>query len=170
MTNPQDQNTNSNTSIDQQNLEKELREIKNQYTLLVQELESLKKNDKKINSLQESIQSMQEEFEDINETLQEISQMSTTMQDITDKLNNLSERQHKKMGMGMKMMPRNAVRKGIVKTLSSALTVVDMTVEKLSMAREGIEDIVAEAQYENKRKRVNNPMSQMSPMSEMHNE
>ncbi|AOY74516.1 hypothetical protein [Clostridium formicaceticum] len=160
MTNSQDQNTNSN--VNQQNLEKELKEIKNQYTLLAQELENVKKNDKKINSLQESMQSMQEEFEDINETLQEISQMSKTMQDITDKLNNLTANQQKRKGMGM--MPRNAFRKGIVRTLSSALTVVDMTVEKMSMAKEGIEDIVAEAQYENKKRRMDPRMSSMSEM------
>lgn len=134
--------TKNNSTLEQQKIEKELQELKNQYSSLMKEFKSLKEKDDQLNKLKDSVMSSQREFTEMNKSLQEI----------TSKLNMMSERERKSM-----KNRGNILRRTAIKTVGSVLMVTDAAMRHVSMAREGIEDIVAEAQYENNRKRRHEP-------------
>ena len=58
------------------------------------------------------------------------------------------------MKFSMRDMFINPLRKVAVGTVQSAFLVIDKTMEGVSNAKEGFEDIVAEAQYQNKKKHL----------------
>ena len=62
----------------------------------------------------------------------------------------------------LRKMITKPMRKLAVGTMSAVFSAADYTSEKLSYAREGVEDMVAEAQYNSKRRRAN-MMSDMEP-------
>ena len=109
---------------------------------LMKEFKSLKEKDDQLNKLKDSVMSSQREFTEMNKSLQEI----------TSKLNMMSERERKSM-----KNRGNILRRTAIKTVGSVLMVTDAAMRHVSMAREGIEDIVAEAQYENNRRRRHEP-------------
>jgi len=144
---------NKSVSNEKHNIENELNELKNQYNSLIKEFKMLKENDVKINKLKENMTISQQEF----------SQMNQTLQEITNKLNCISDENRQKkamrnrgsmMGM-MGGMMGGMLRKTAVMTIGTVMKVADVTMRTVSMAKEGIEDIVAEAQYENTKKRRN---------------
>jgi|GEM_PF-991979 len=150
MDNTKNITNNSNNSTEQENIIKELKELRAQFISLEKELHSIKENDSKITKLKENIEVMQNEFKVMNKNLHEISQMSASIKELNEKINMLAEdskckRERQEMG--------SIFRRAAVKTVGSFLTVSDIAIEKASLAKEGIEDIVAEAQYENTKKR-----------------
>ncbi|PAB60378.1 hypothetical protein [Anaeromicrobium sediminis] len=127
--------------INQEKIYEELKTLKDQYTSLVKEVQALDNNEKSINSLRQSIDSLFHEFNEVNKN----------MEDITNILNEMSETNNLNTENNNRPLD---IRGMTVKTLSSILSVVDNTMEKTSGFGEGLEDLIAEAQYENKRKRL----------------
>lgn len=139
MSNP----NNESNNVQNQKIQEELNDLKNKYSNLLKEMQVLENNKDNINSLKQDIKSIHDGFEQINKNVEQLN----------DKLNTIS--QESQMNNQMKKMMRNPLRRLMVGTVSSVMFVVDKAVETTSGIRENLEDIVAEAQYENKKKRMN---------------
>ena len=61
--------TKNNSTLEQQKIEKELQELKNQYSSLMKEFKSLKEKDDQLNKLKDSVMSSQREFTEMNKSL-----------------------------------------------------------------------------------------------------
>lgn len=136
---------------DNQKFEKEINELKQKYDTLIKEVKSL--GDTKDN------------MKNIVESSYEVVQgLSKNVENVMNELNNLKSDYEKntynsmiakdKMKFSMKDMFIIPLRKIAVGTMQSAFLVVDKTMEGISNAKEGFEDIVAEAQYQNKKKHL----------------
>jgi len=99
---------------------------------------------------------------DLKQVHGEFEQTNKSIEEILQKLNNLSERYCEKgterndknnVTHSMKNCLTNSLKNIAVGTLSVFYAVADKTVEKTSCIKEGFQDIAAEAQYENKKRR-----------------
>ncbi|PAB60383.1 hypothetical protein [Anaeromicrobium sediminis] len=142
MTNSEDKNKEKKI-IDQQKIQEELNEIKVQYSSLSKEINAIQNNEKAINDLKQRVETINKGLEQLNKNIQEIS----------GKLNRMPN-MHKTI-MRKKGMIRRAFRRGAIKTVEAFFCVADATAEKACCIKEGVEDIVAEAQYENQKRRMN---------------
>lgn len=123
---------------DQEKIYKELMSLKTNYTNLIKEVHDLENGQENIHDLRQDINSMLLQFNNINKN----------MEDITSKLDDMSE-----LHMGNKKNT-TSLKSITVSALSSILSIIDTTIEKTSGITEGLEDLFAEAQYENKRRRL----------------
>ncbi len=93
----------------------------------------------------------------------DLKQINTNIDEILLKLNKLSDKyeeieqekaEENPIARSMKKIFTNPLRKIAVGTLSAVYAVADKTIEETSNFRESLEDIVAEAQYLNKKKKI----------------
>lgn len=134
---------NKELNITEQKIQKEMNEIKVQYSDLLKEIKIIQKNEKTINNLKQKVDAMNTGFEQLNKNIQEISA----------KLNKMPNMQ--KTIMRKKRLIRRTFRRAAIKTVGAFISIGDTTAEKASGFKEGIEDIVAEAYYEKNRRRMN---------------
>lgn len=129
-----------------------------------QELDSLQE---KYSKMSEQIQDLQNDKFDLNNNMKTMNdsfqQVSKNVEDILFKLDNLQgidknlfddDIVDRKMNISMKKTFLNPLRKLAVGTISSVLSVADKTTEVTCGFKEGLEDIVAEAQYQRKKRQM----------------
>jgi chromosome segregation ATPase len=126
-------------------LEERLNALEEKFNKMNTEVDGLK-NER--SELKENIKSMQDSFQTVNKNVETI----------LSRLEDMTSRQNGSMmnGMtpGMMKMMRRPMRKLFVGTVSSVMTVTSVLTEAVSHMKEGMEDIMAEAQYEQKKKHM----------------
>jgi len=136
---------------DKDKLQQEINELRQKYETLL----------KDVKCLEESKNNIKDIVENSYEVVQNVSK---NVENVMDELNNLKKeyentgtnnmKNEEKMNFSMKKMFINPLRKIAVGTMQSAFLMMDKTMEGMSNAKEGFEDIVAEAQYQNKKKHI----------------
>lgn len=144
-------NKDSSTKIEelQMKIQLELDDLQKKYSNLSMQIQDLQ-NDK--SDLKNSMKTMNDSFQ----------QVSKNVEDILAKLNNIDRSDKKlhddmtdeKTDFSVKKIIFNPLRKLAVGTIGSVFSVVDKTTELTYGFKEGFEDIVAEAQYQRKRKQM----------------
>ncbi|MCI1944805.1 hypothetical protein [Clostridium luticellarii] len=132
----------------QKKMQQKLDTLEQKYSQISTEMKKLQ-DDK--SDLKNSIKTMNDRFEHVNKNVE----------DILAKLDNISENNRglddDAEGEKTDFLARKAIfsplRKLTVGAVGSVLAVIDKTAELACGAKEGFEDIVAEAQYQRKRKR-----------------
>ena len=133
-------------------LKEDIQSIKTQFEIFKKEVAEVKETSKKINSIADDVNKLNTEVGQLTTCMHEITEMSKSIQDISNRLNQMNMNNPMKMrDMGMM---KNVLRKTAVKTVSSVICVAGAAMEKVSMVREEIEDIVAEAHYNTKKKKM----------------
>ncbi|HVI41665.1 MAG TPA: hypothetical protein VM577_13515, partial [Anaerovoracaceae bacterium] len=140
--------TNQITEQQLKKMHEEVKEMHSKYTALTNDVKNLKDSQA---GIQENMNAVNSNFDKLNGNIEEI----------MNKLNVISEDQ-KKSTMGKIMGDRDGLftkavkkplRKLAIGTISTIMTISDYSMEKASSAKEGMEDIVAEASYNNKKRR-----------------
>ncbi|MBC2581314.1 hypothetical protein [Clostridium sp. DJ247] len=144
-------NKDSSTKIEelQMKIKLELDDLQQKYTNLSAQIQDLQ-NDK--SDLKNSMKTMNDNFQ----------QVSKNVENILAKLDNINGSDKdldndiidKKIDFSVKKIIFNPLRKLAVGTIGSVFSVVDKTTELTCGFKEGFEDIVAEAQYQRKRKQM----------------
>ncbi|WP_297428277.1 hypothetical protein [Clostridium sp.] len=131
-----------------ENLNQEFNELKEKYNSLIQKVDNLEME----NSHREnSVKQMENNFEVINNNIKELMEkIDSIIEDKETSKMFSSVRRSNSSIMNMITMP---MRKATVNTMRAIFSVADFASEKVATARENLEDIVAEAQYENKKRR-----------------
>ncbi|MBV7275496.1 hypothetical protein I6U48_21570 [Clostridium sp. PL3] len=124
-----------------------------------QELHNLKEGYSKTNEQIQELQSSKHDMESNIKTISDnFNQVNKNIEDILYKLNGISEMnkalEDERINFSVKKMLINPLRKLTVGAVSSVLSVVDKTSELTCGVKEGLEDMVAEAQYQHKRKQM----------------
>ncbi|MEA4847575.1 MAG: hypothetical protein VB106_10125 [Clostridiaceae bacterium] len=131
-------------------MHEEFKELKANYTGLTKDVEALKKGQKEIN---ENYKAINNNFDRIN----------NNMDDLMAKVGKLVEQQdismvEKVVGKAKEAtragMLRRPLRRLVVGTISTVMSAADAASEGMAHIRENFEDIVAEAQYNNQKRRV----------------
>jgi len=134
---------------DKDQLQQEIDELRQKYDTLLSEVKSLEDNKNNMKDIVEnSYQVVQNVSKNVENVMNELNNLKKEYEDITS--NNMVN--ENKMKLSMKDMFVNPLRKIAVGTMQSAFLMMDKTVEGMANAKEGFEDIVAEAQYQNKKK------------------
>lgn len=118
----------------------EINELKRQYESLIQRFDNLEKE----NAQKEN------DFSDVSSTLKEL---MAKIDSIIEKNETNTMFNDEKRNVSFPNMITTPMRKATVGTIRAFLSMTDFASEKVAHAREGLEDIVAEAQYENQRKK-----------------
>ena len=136
---------------DKDKFQQEINELKQKYDTLIKEVKSLEDNKNNMKII-------------VDNSYEVVQSVSKNVENVMNELNNLKRDYENtsskdmlnddKMKFSLRSMFINPLRKIAVGTMQSAFLVVDKTVEGMSNAKEGFEDIVAEAQYQNKKKHV----------------
>jgi DNA repair exonuclease SbcCD ATPase subunit len=136
---------------DKNELQQEINELKQKYDTLLKDIKCLEDNKNNIKDIAENSYGV-------------VQNVSKNIENVMNELNNLKKEYENttssnmitkdKMKFSIKKIFVNPLRKIAVGTIQSAFLIVDKTVEGMSNAKEGIEDIVAEAQYQNKKKNI----------------
>ena len=136
---------------DNEKFQKEMNDLKQKYDTLfkeVKDLEDTKDNMKQV--VQSSYEVVQSLSKNVENVMKELETLKGELKNNTS-INTNNEGMKK---FSMKQMFMNPLRKIAVGAMQSAFLLVDKTVEGVSNAKEGFEDIVAEAQYQNKKKHL----------------
>jgi len=129
-------------------LQSDMKEMQSKYTNISEDVKSLKTGQ---SSLQENMGLINNNLEKMNKNFESMmNKLNSVMED--RQKSDVEEMMGKKGGMFSRMV-KKPLRKLAVGTVGAALTIGDFTVERLSNAKEGLEDIVAEANYNRKLKR-----------------
>jgi chromosome segregation ATPase len=142
-------------------MQKQILALEAKYNQLMQ---SVTKLEKEQSSLSQNINTMYASFDNMNRNVESI----------MEKVNKLCENQemsmmgkvfNKNRGFSLMNMVGSGARKVAVGVVTSALMVTDAVTETVSGVKEGFEDIVAEAQYMNQKRRMEqaNGMTGMGP-------
>lgn len=133
----------------------EIDELRKKYDMLVKKIDAIEKESKNtensIKKIENSVGTMNNNFEALMSKLDII---------VEDKEASKMFKKEKRSGFSLKNMITKPMRMLAVGTFSSIFTIADYTSEAFSGAREGMEDILAEAQY-NRKKRKSNMTSDM---------
>lgn len=143
-------NINNKSQMDQHKMHHDIEDLIGKYEELNKEVEDLKSNKA---SIEGELKEFHGEFEKINKSVEQILQKIDKLSG--GKIEKEEEADEGKADVhSMKKMFKNPLRKFAVGTLSVVYAVVDKTVEKTFNIKESFEDIVAEAQYANKKKKM----------------
>ena len=136
---------------DKNELQQEINELKQKYDKLFKDIKCLEDNKNNMKSI-------------VKNSYEVVQNVSKNIENVTNELNNLKKEYENttssnminkdKMNFSIKTMFVSHLRKIAVGTIQSAFLIADKTVEEMSNAKEGIEDIVAEAQYQNKKNSI----------------
>ncbi|HEY8889163.1 MAG TPA: hypothetical protein VIM70_02735 [Clostridium sp.] len=136
---------------DKNQLQQEIDDLRQKYDTLL----------KDVKGLEDSKNSMNDIVENSYEVVQSVSK---NVENIMNELNNFKKDyennsfsnmfNENKMEFSLKKILINPLRKIAIGTIQSVFLMMDKTVEGMSNVKEGFEDIVAEAQYENKKKHI----------------
>jgi len=132
------------------NFNDEVDDLKKKYNSLVKKIDAIEKESKNtensIKKIENSVGTMNNNFEALMNKLDNI---------VEDKEASKMFKKEKKSEFSLKNMITRPMRMLAVGTFSTIFTIVDYTSETVSSAREGMEDILAEAQYNRKKRRSN---------------
>lgn len=128
-------------------MQEDLKDMQARYTDLAQDVKTLKNGQ---TGIQENMNALNGQFEKINSNMESIMFKLDVISEDRDK-NLIGKMMKEKESFLSKI--KNPLRKLAVCTVGAIMSMTDYTVEKASGAREGLEDIVAEASYNNKKKR-----------------
>ncbi|OOM78939.1 hypothetical protein [Clostridium sp. BL-8] len=129
-------------------LNQEINGLKGKYDSLLQKLDSIEKeNAQKENNIKQ----MENNFTVINNNLKELMEKIDSV--IEEKETTKMFSNTRKNNFSFMNMVASPMRKATVGTMRAVFSMTDYASEKVAHAREGLEDIVAEAQYENKKRR-----------------
>jgi len=136
---------------DNNQLQQEIDDLRQKYDTLLKDVKGLEESKNNMNVIVEN-------------SYEVVQSVSKNVENIMNKLNNFKKDyennsysnmfNENKMEFSMKKIFINPLRKIAVGTIQSVFLMMDKTVEGMSNAKEGFEDIVAEAQYENKKKHI----------------
>jgi len=136
---------------DKDSLQQEINELKLKYDSLVKDVKCLEDNKSNMKSMVEnSYEVVQNISKNVENVMNELNAFKQNYENVES--NNMIN--DDKMKVSMRDMFINPLRKIAVGTMQSAFMVIDKTMEGMSNAKEGFEDIVAEAQYQNKKKNI----------------
>lgn len=127
---------------------KEINELKQKYESIIQRLDSIEKEN---THREHSIKRIENSFEVINNNMKELMGKIDLM--IEDKETNKMFNNVARSGFSLMNMIKRPIRRLTVGTMSTLFTIADYASEKTACAKESLEDIVAEAQYESKKRR-----------------
>ena len=129
-------------------ISQEINELKQKYESLIQKLDDIEKEN--IHK-EHSIKQTENNFEVINNNMRELMDKIDLM--VEDKETSKMFNNVRKNSFSMMNMITTPMKKITISTMRTLFTMADYASEKAAYAREGLEDIVAEAQYESKKKR-----------------
>lgn len=130
-------------------LQQEIDELKQKYDTLLKDVKSLENNKNNMKDIVEnSYEVVQNVSKNVENVMNELNNLKKDYENNTP--NNMVNED--KMNFSMKSMFINPLRKIAVGTMQTAFLMMDKSMEGMSNAKEGFEDIVAEAQYQNKKK------------------
>ena len=143
-------NVNDESQTDPQQMQKEIQDLNTKYDNLSKEVIQLESNKA---TLSADLKEIHGEFEQINQSIEEI---LLKLNKISDEYIEMGSEMDEENSIShhMKRFFNHPIRKIAVGTLSAIYTVADKTMEKTSNFKESLEDIVAEAQYSNKKKKM----------------
>lgn len=134
----------------QEKFNNEIIDLKQKYETIIKRLDVIEKES---TETENSIKKIENNFSLMNNNFKELmGKIDTIIEDkeVNKMFNNVKRGSFSLMGMISRPMRRLAVG-----TMRSMFSVADFASEKVSYAREGVEDMVAEAQYESKKRRSN---------------
>ncbi len=141
----------------EEKISQEINDLKKKYEAVMKKIDAIEKESKEtansINRIENSVGTMNNNFEELMKKLDFM---------VEDRESNRMFGKVNRHSFSLKKMITKPMRKLAVGTMSAVFSAADYTSEKLSYAREGVEDMVAEAQYNSKRRRAN-MMSDMEP-------
>ena len=126
----------------------EINELKQKYETIIQKLDGIEKEN--IHN-EHSIKQTENNFEVINNNIKELMEKIDLM--VEDKETNKFFNNVRKNSFSMMNMITAPMKKMTISTMRTLFTMADYASERAASAREGFEDIMAEAQYESKKKR-----------------
>jgi predicted nuclease with TOPRIM domain len=129
-------------------INKEVSELKQKYNSLIQKLDAIEKENI---HREHSIKQTENNFEVISNNIKDLMEKIDLM--VEDKEANKTFNNVRKSSFSFMNMIKTPMRRITVTTMRTLFTMADYASEKSALAREGLEDIVAEAQTESKKKR-----------------
>ncbi|MBV7275494.1 hypothetical protein I6U48_21560 [Clostridium sp. PL3] len=150
-------NSNEEMNIEelQNKMQQELKELQEKYSQMTTQIQELQNNK---SDLKNSIKTMNDSFEQVSKNVEHIlaklDNISGTNKDLDDEDLLDEDAPDKKIGFLVKKILFTPLRKLTVGTIASVLSIVDGTSKLTCEVKEGFEDIVAEAQYQRKRKQM----------------
>jgi len=136
---------------DKDKLQNEINELRQKYDTLLKDVKCLEDNKNNMKDIVEnSYEVVKNVSKNVENVMNELNNLKNEYQNTAS--NNTNTRE--KMNFSMRKIFINPLRKIAVGTIQSAFLVMDKTMEGMSNAKEGFEDIVAEAQYQNKKKHM----------------
>lgn len=131
-----------------QKMQMGIEELNTKYCKLNEDIEQLKT----CNTSQGSdLKKIQGEFEQTNKNIEEILQKLNELPD--ERFRKETKMDANNLTHSIKSCFTNSLKKVAIGTLSAFYAVADVTIEKTSNIKEGFQDIAAEAQYENKKRK-----------------
>jgi predicted nuclease with TOPRIM domain len=126
----------------------EVNELKQKYESLIQKLDDIQKE----NTLREhSIKQTENNFDVINHNMKALMDKIDLM--VEDKETSKMFNNGRKNNFSMMNMITAPMKRMTISTMRTLFTMADYASEMAASAREGLEDIMAEAQYESKKKK-----------------
>ena len=126
----------------------EINELKQKYETIIQKLDNIEKENM---HKEHTIKQAENNFEVINNNMKELMEKIDLM--VEDKETSKMFNNVRKNNSSMINMITTPMKIITISTMRTLFTMADYASEKAAYAREGLEDIIAEAQYESKKKR-----------------
>ncbi len=131
--------------MEEEKIIQEINTLRDKYETLSKKVDRIEKESKNtensIKRIENSMGMMNNHFEELMKKLDNI---------VEDKESNKMFNEERKSNFSLKGMLTRPIRKLVVGTMSSVFSLADYASEKAAYAREGMEDIIAEAQYKSK--------------------
>jgi chromosome segregation ATPase len=132
-------------------IESEIRELEERYSFLTKEVKDLEESK---TVMKESMESVQDNFEQINQNISDIMKKLDMLAGTCENINHINKDDFGDERESIGSIITKPLRRLAVGTVSFLYSITDATLEGASNIKEGFEDIVAEAQYENKKRRM----------------
>ena len=130
-------------------LQQEIDELKQKYDTILKQVKSLEDNK---NNMKDIVENSYEVVQNVSKNVENVmKELNDLKKDYENNASNNMVNENR-MNFSMKNMFINPLRKIAVGTMQSAFLMMDKSMEGMSNAKEGFEDIIAEAQYQNKKK------------------
>ena len=141
----------------EEKMNQEISNLKKKYDAVIQRIDHLEKENKETS---DSMKRIESGFSMMNNNFDELMKKLDTI--VEDKEVNNMFHDSKKSNMSLKSLVTKPMRKLAVGAMSAVFCITDYTSEKMSYAREGMEDMIAEAHYKSRAKKANRS-DQMTP-------
>lgn len=136
---------------DKDKLQEEIDELRQKYDALINDVKCLEDNK---NNMKDIVKNSYEVVQNVSKNVENVMNELNNLKKDYENTSSSNYVKDDKMNFSLKGMFTDPLRKIAVGTIQSAFLMADKTVESISNVREGFEDIVAEAQYQNKKKHL----------------